>query len=492
MRYEFAGGPADYTIMTGGAVTISTPSGSVSGQTAVVVGDQPVTFWTDEQGGTQYTDLLDSQGDAASFVVSSDGTTRGLGQIASLKGPDGVVVMWAQAGDGPRVRMVANVAPEVLATSRELDQHTGERNAHGTGVADLSDVAAPPPADRTPGTVLGVVEGGTFGLLTPAQVAGALLLNPRNAQGVYTGQTIPAPDPSQGQNGPSWFRMQAQHSPTDDLPDMFQLGSTTSGGAWILTGRYNGNGEGRDSPSGRDRVARRVFEMLESLGGPSRKTFFELSTNPSNPALREKLFAAYGTGHASMPGWMVATRVLAGQKGVQAGGNHNALSALTFRGRSAAVGAPTAGVWVVGDVVLDAAGYFWLCTVTGEPGTWVGGPGSGGGGTPNEPGPTAFVDLTLGSGMSHGSKRAQVRVERGGDAIRLRGTLTATAAITSGAVLATLPAGYRPPLEQATIARYTGGGSKFEISPTGQITYGSAFNVGQSIWLDGLTFDLAS
>ncbi|MFI7069543.1 hypothetical protein [Micromonospora sediminicola] len=492
MRYEFAGGPADYTIMVGDTVTISTPTGPVSGRSAVVVGSQPVTFWTDEQGGTQHTDLLDSQGDPATFVTSSDGTARGLGQIASLTGPDNVVAMWAQAGDGPRVRMTANVAPTALATARNLDQHTADRNGHGTGVADLADVTVPPAAQRVTGDVLGVLAGGQLGLLSPAQASGALLLNPPKTAGVYTGNVAQPPDPSQGQNGNPWLRIQAAASPTDDNPDILQLHSTHSDGSPIKTGWANGNGELRGAPSAKNRIGGRFFEFYETKGGPSTGRFFELSTNPAQAAQREALLGAYGTGNATMPGWIVATRVLAGQKGVQAGGNHNALNPLNFRGRSASVGAPTAGVWVAGDVVMDAAGFFWLCTATGEPGTWVGGPGSGGGGGGTQAAaPTAFVDLTPGTGMAiDTTRRAQVRLERGADAVRLRGTLNATAAVASGAVVATLPAMYRPASTVSVIARSTGGGNRLTVAPNGDIAYSASFTSGQSLWLDALTYDL--
>lgn len=494
MRYEFAGGPSDYTISVGASVTISTPAGDVPGQTAVVIGNQPVTFWTDEEGGTQYTDLLNDQGDPVTFVTSSNGSTRGLGQIATLSGPDDVVVMWAQAGDGPRVRMVANVAPEVLETARELALHTQGRNAHGTGVADLSDVAAPPAASRTVGTVLGVVEGGTFGLLSPAQVSGALLLNPpKTPEGVYTGNVAQAPDPAQGQNGEPWLKIQTAYSGGDNNPDTIQIFSTSSAGAPIKTGWFNGNGEIRSAPSLKNRVGFRAFEAYENKDGPSTQRFFELSTNPTNAGLREPLFGAYGTAHATMPGWMVATRVLAGQKGVQAGGNHNGLSAFTFRGQKTGAGAPTSGTWVAGDVVLDAAGFFWLCSASGTPGTWVGGPGSGGGGgEPNEAGPGPLVNVTPGTGMALDSSRpAATRLERGGDYVRLRGTLNSTASVASGAVLATLsnPA-HRPASTVSAIARSTGGGNRLTIAPNGEISYSASFTAGQSLWLDAITYDL--
>ncbi|MCT2279311.1 hypothetical protein M3G91_16980 [Micromonospora chalcea] len=473
--------------------------GDIAGYVVAVGANDTVVFapgaellaWPSRAGGDPYP-LLDDADGQIPFVTVSDGNNGySRGGLPRFQAP--APAIWLGDGESPRVLALTTDLPDMVAQAllvaagaqSSVNSHASSRNAHETGLADLTDTTLPPPEQRLPGQMLGTLPGGSFGLLTPSQASGAVILNPRNAQGQYVGQMIPPPDPSAGQNGPSWFRMQATYSPDDNLPDMFQLGSTTQGGAWILTGRYNGNGEGRDSPSDRDRVARRVFEMLQSLGGPSRKTFFELSTNPTNPADREKLFAAYGTGHASMPGWMVATRVLAGQKGVQAGGNHNALTSATLRGRSAGTGAPTAGVWVAGDVVLDAAGSWWLCTETGEPGTWVGGSGGGGSAAP-----TALVDVVLGPGMAHGAKRCRTRLEHGGAVGRLRGTLTATGAVASGAVLATVTADHRPESPVTCIARSSTGGNKLTIAPNGEITYAAAFTSGQELWLDAITYDL--
>lgn len=491
MRYLFAGGPADYVIATGDTVTISTPGGSAAGKVAVVVGGQAVTFWTAETGGTQLIDLLSDQGDPVESVTSSDGTgTRGLGQIPTLSGPPDVVEMWASAGGGPRVRMVAGTGALALDTARDFDQHAADHNGHATSAADLTDVTMPPPESRTPGDLLGVVAGGSLGLLTPAQASGAVLLDPPEVAGAYVGNVAAPPDPAQGQNGNPWLKLTQPWSATDDNPDALQFFSTSSTGQSIKTGWFNGNGELRAAPSLPNRIAGRIFEAYENRNGPSSGRFFELSTNPLNAANREALFGAYGTAHGSMPGWMVATRVLWAQRGVQAGGSFNALSSLCFRGRSASTGAPTSGVWTAGDVVIDAAGVVWLCTATGEPGTWVGSPGGGGS---NEAGPTAFVDITPGTNMAHATKHAATRLERGGDSVRLRGALTATGAVTSGAVIATIPtAGHRPLSGVTTIARYTGGGNKFDVAANGDITYQAAFTAGQTIWLDGITWDLVA
>ena len=475
--YWYGGDLAGYIVAAGEGGTVTFQPGA------------EIMAWAGrEPGASQYT-LLDENGSETPSVRASDGTDGySLGGLPRFQAPAPAV--WLGEAGGTRVLALTTDLPGLVLAAQQaasealsaLEQHTSDRNGHQTGMADLSDTAMPPPEQRAAGLVVGTLPGGSFGLLTPSQAAGAVLLNPRNGSGEYVGQMIPPPDPAGGQNGPSWFRMQATYSPDDNLPDMFQLGSTTQAGAWILTGRYNGNGEGRDSPSARNRVARRIFEYLESLGGPSTGRFFELSTNPANPSQREPLLAAYGTAHSTKPGWIEATRILSALKGVTAGGNHNGLSPLTVRGRSAGTGPPTAGVWLAGDTYVDAVGSWWLCTATGEPGTWTGG---GGGGAP-----TALVDVVLGSGMAHGAKRCRTRLEHGGAVGRLRGTLTATGAVASGAVLGTVTAAHRPVEPVICIARSSTGGNKLTINPDGTITYAAAFTSGQELWLDAITYDL--
>lgn len=349
-------------------------------------GGVQVTFWDQEVNGTQFEDLLDGANSPITFVTSSDGGDgRAVGTIPPFQGPENVPAMWAEAAGGPRQLITGwtgealiDVIAQASATDSALAAHAAATNPHRMGVADATDVSVPAPDARVVGEVLGVVAGGGFGLLTPAQTSGAVLLNPPKSGGTYVGNVAQAPDPSQGQNGNPWLRMQAINSPDDDLPDMVQWGSTTAGGLWIKTGWRNGNGEGRDAPSTDKRVARRVFEYAQALGGPSTGRFFEISTNPTQAAQREPLFGAYGTGHSSQPGWMVATRVLAGLQGVRAGGNYNGLSPINFRGVRTVAGAPTSGTWIVNDAVIDSNGALWVCTVAGTPGTWVTSSGGGG------------------------------------------------------------------------------------------------------------------
>lgn len=57
--------------------------------------------------------------------------------------------------------------------------------------------------------------------------------------------------------------------------------------------------------------------------------------------------------------------------GVASMGAKNGLANIRLAGFKATSGAPTTGTWDTGDVVLDSAGQWHLCTAGGEPGTWT-------------------------------------------------------------------------------------------------------------------------
>lgn len=70
-----------------------------------------------------------------------------------------------------------------------------------------------------------------------------------------------------------------------------------------------------------------------------------------------------------------------------------------------AVGAPTAGDFSVGDMLVDANGSLYLCTGAGNPGTWSrlgGGGGGGGGGIVLLPAPQRAYDSRNGGGKLSG------------------------------------------------------------------------------------------
>lgn len=107
MRHTFGGDIASYTIDLADTET-ETRSG-LTGLPAVVVGGQTVTFWDSQDGGEQYTDLLqattggpgDEGGEAISTVITSVGAEGDppLGSIPMFLGPENITVMWAQVGD---------------------------------------------------------------------------------------------------------------------------------------------------------------------------------------------------------------------------------------------------------------------------------------------------------------------------------------------------------------------------------------------------------
>lgn len=112
-RNMFGGGIADWTFVAGDTVTV----GALTGQQAVVVGGQAITFWNAEQGGVQYTDLAALDGSSTPTITSADGVgVRALGQIPPFFGPDNVRIMWAGVGDGPRTMMKTVDDPRDVGT----------------------------------------------------------------------------------------------------------------------------------------------------------------------------------------------------------------------------------------------------------------------------------------------------------------------------------------------------------------------------------------
>lgn len=453
---------------------------------AVLAGGVAVTFYSAETGGELYDDLTDLEGTPITSVTSSDGTDgRAKGQIPPCYGPDGVWWMWAEAGEGgPRARVMSQDMGEaidaVTALAAEVNAglaaHLAQANGHGTAVADLTDVSVGTAESRTGGTVLGW-DGvdQRFELLTPSQIAGAVLLDPPDVAGAYVGNVAEPPDPAQGSGGNPWLSMQQPYSSGDNNPDGVVFWSTTSGGTRIKTAWFNGNNEFRGAPSANNRIGGRFFEFAESLGGPSTGRFFELSTNPSLSANREPLLGAYGTGHATQPGWVVATRVLGGLLGVRAGGSYNSLSAVNVRGVRASTGAPDSGTWVTNDLVIDSAGVVWLCTAGGTPGTW----------SAAGPAPTALAGANGVTAVNLGA-----RLVNGGKSVELAGRAANSTGgtLASGTTLFTLPAEMTPPHQAKINIRYTGGGNVLTVETTGEASLGTGLNTGQEVFLDGVGF----
>lgn len=67
----------------------------------------------------------------------------------------------------------------------------------------------------------------------------------------------------------------------------------------------------------------------------------------------------------------VGSHALDPATGVAELGSKNSLSQMRLAGFKGTSGAPTTGTWATGDVVLDTAGAWHLCTAGGTPGTWL-------------------------------------------------------------------------------------------------------------------------
>ena len=136
MRYRFGGGIADWTFR---AVT----AGGVDGLAQLAAGEQ-ITGWSDREGGSQYTHLLDSDGNPVASVVSAE-SGAGVGQIPVFWGPDGVQAMWVQAGTGPRALLVTS----------DLRHHTHSAEEITEGVFAEARIPAPAGGDTGGGPGLG-------------------------------------------------------------------------------------------------------------------------------------------------------------------------------------------------------------------------------------------------------------------------------------------------------------------------------------------------
>lgn len=107
-----------------------------------------------------------------------------------------------------------------------------------------------------------------------------------------------------------WLRIDTPFSAGDTNPDLLRIFNGAN-----VTFRWNGNGEARMLPSAINRVGSRHFEFLDG----SNDTFWSVSTNPSNPALRVELLHVNGTLEAVRPGWVVALNGVEAPEFLQAG-----------------------------------------------------------------------------------------------------------------------------------------------------------------------------
>ncbi len=126
MRHSFCGDMASW-VMDAGAATTST--GGLTGDFAVAIPYQAVTFWDSETGGSQLTDLLDANGNPVTSVTSASD-----GSLPQISGPDGITSMWADAGGG--------VGPRRLTVATDLGSLAGA----GTGWVNAAAAYGADPA----------------------------------------------------------------------------------------------------------------------------------------------------------------------------------------------------------------------------------------------------------------------------------------------------------------------------------------------------------
>jgi hypothetical protein len=470
-RHPFGGSIADYAVTDVGAGAV----GFVAGAT--------VLFYTAVTGGSQIVDLSTDSGGVTPVTGT---TTDASGGVIEVYGPDGIRGMWASANGGTRVLMAArDTADSVTALESSLSTlqgsvsaHTAAVNPHGTSFPDLLDTDA---SARANGFVVAWDSASNKNkYVTPSGATGAVLLNPALVAGVSVAQQVTPPTGTS--SGDPWLDTRLPYSASDNNPDFLQIHVYASNLVTLLkTGWFNGNGEFRAAPSTPGRIGFRAFESYETTPGLSTGRFAEFSTNPTNTANREPLFAVYGSLSSTKPGWAEGTRVVSAQQGLAAGGNYNSLAQLIFRGKQATTGAPTSNTWTAGDVIMDSAAVLWLCTVGGTPGTWVGGRDS----------LTPWTNLpSLGTNVSLGTPAAQYRLN--GDNVELRGQLAYAGAVTT---LGVLPAGFRPPGALAFSHRVavSSPSSVFvNIATNGTITTSTAGVNTQTQNLDGIYFSISA
>lgn len=310
--------------------------------------------------------------------------------------------------------------------------------------------------------------------------ANAVLLNPTSG-GTYVGNTF-TPPPNPAATVP-WLRSAViPYSAGDTNFDVLRIRVIDEFGNTVNAQVWNGNGEGRDRPSARNRVARRTYESTEAVGG-STDQYVQWS---SDAAVREPFFGGWGSA-SPKPGWAEGTRVVSGLQGVSMGGTvnaalapYNTLTGLIFRGFKAGLGPPAAGTWLLNDVVIDSGGAAWRCTVAGTPGTWTGGSSD-------------FTTITnLNAGLTLGSTPMATSLIENGRAVRMRGFLTVGGvAIPANTVLCRIGAAGHIPVHQVrTGIRYSGGGNRVQITTTGDVSIAVILNPGDDVWADSLTYDL--
>lgn len=141
MARHLFGSVADYVVAPGDSVTVGSGDSAITGYQTLLVPTTVVTFWTNVTGGSQYTDLLDLS-DTPIMSVTTDDT----GAIPQFKGPDGVTIMYADAGGDRRAVYAIDLGADVAVNTTAIGslQATVAALSPLAGTGDWADIANKP------------------------------------------------------------------------------------------------------------------------------------------------------------------------------------------------------------------------------------------------------------------------------------------------------------------------------------------------------------
>lgn len=227
-RHIFGGDIASYVVAVGNPETV----GSISGDHALLVPSQVVTFWNAATGGSQITDLQDMLGTAITAV-----TTDTNGAIPQLQGPVTTPDTWslwadANGGAGPRRLMVASDLSAM--DTKKLDAAGGTLSgplgiSTGQGSASVLTVTNTTATPTVPAQVITAAAAGdkAFGI----QVAGDT-----NRRLHADSNGVLAWGSGSGTQDVNWYRIAAGIVGTDNTVQTGTLrGSAASAGTLTLS-----------------------------------------------------------------------------------------------------------------------------------------------------------------------------------------------------------------------------------------------------------------
>lgn len=166
-----------------------------------------------------------------------------------------------------------------------------------------------------------------------------------------------------------------------------------------------------------------------------------------------------------------------------------ATGACRMFGLEANPGSPTGGAWRAGDMVIDANGAWWLCTVAGTPGTWT---------SPTPAARPAYVAPAYAANVGNYALGDAFGSSRGVEhLVVMRGALITSAAFAANATLATLTATHRPSsaIVLGTGVKYDSGGIMtvvpISVDSSGLVQCKVALASGDALFMDSFTYHAA-